>query len=196
MIPVLVLLAGPNGAGKSTLYETRVRPAIAAPFVNADLIQRDELRDPDPDAAYAAARIAAERRAAHLAAGRSFVAETVFSHPSKLDLIDDARARGFTVIVFHVGVEAADLSVARVAARVSEGGHPVPEAKVRARFDRTGPLIREAVRRADRGLVFDNSALNVPPAHMLTLTGGRTTFVAPRLRRWVRDLYAEDIAGG
>nr|WP_238474170.1 hypothetical protein [Altericroceibacterium spongiae] len=48
--------------------------------------------------------------------------ETVFSHPSKLELIDEARTKGFTVIVMHVGVETPDLSVARVGTRVEEGG--------------------------------------------------------------------------
>lgn len=40
-----VLVAGSNGAGKPTLYEARVTPSFACPFVNADLIQRDRLRD-------------------------------------------------------------------------------------------------------------------------------------------------------
>lgn len=60
MRPGLVLLAGPNGAGKSTLYQTRVAPSFAGPFINADLIQRDELKDPSMEASYQAARIAAE----------------------------------------------------------------------------------------------------------------------------------------
>lgn len=59
----IILLAGPNGAGKSTLYQTRVAPAFAGPFVNADIIQREELDDTSPEASYATAEIAAERRA-------------------------------------------------------------------------------------------------------------------------------------
>ena len=90
-----------------------------------------------------------------LEAGNSFATETVFSHPSKLDIIDRARARGYIVIVMHVGIESPDLSVARVKARVQESGHDVPEDKIRARFDRGQPLIREAVLRADRGMVFE-----------------------------------------
>ena len=57
------MLAGPNGSGKSTLYETRIAPKFAVPFINADLIQRDELKDGDVNAAYEAAQIATERRA-------------------------------------------------------------------------------------------------------------------------------------
>ena len=48
MSRTIILLAGPNGAGKSTLYQTRVAPAFVGPFVNADIIQRDELDDTAP----------------------------------------------------------------------------------------------------------------------------------------------------
>jgi len=193
MKPTVVLLAGPNGAGKSTLYECRVKPAFAGPFVNADIIQRDELKNPSMEASYEAARIAAERRAEMLAAGKSFATETVFSHPSKLEIIDDARSRGFIVIVMHVGVDDADLSVARVAERTKEGGHDVPEEKIRARYDRGAPLIRAAVLRADRGLVFDNSALNTPPARMLVFEQGRLTQAAPNVPIWIQRVYSEDL---
>lgn len=59
--PTLALIAGPNGAGKSTFCETLVRPRFKAPFINADIIQRDELQDPDLMASYRAGQIAAER---------------------------------------------------------------------------------------------------------------------------------------
>src|SRR4030095_16891974 len=152
MKPTMIVLAGPNGAGKSTLYKVRVAPSFAGPFINADIIQRDALRDPSPAAFYEAAQIASSRRADYLAQGRDFVTETVFSHPSKLALIDKARTRGFTVIVMHIGVAPPDLSGARVGARVEEGGHIVPEDKIRARYTRGAPFIRAAILKADRGM--------------------------------------------
>jgi predicted ABC-type ATPase len=193
MRPSLVLLAGPNGAGKSTLYQTRVAPSFAGPFVNADVIQRDELDDPSMEAAYEAARIADDRRRALLDARQSFAAETVFSHPSKLEMIETAQARGYLVVVMHVGVDSPDLSVARVRSRTEEGGHDVPEGKVRARYERGQPLIREAVLRADRGMVFDNSRLNTPPGQMLVFAGGRLVQVEPRITRWIARLYASEL---
>lgn len=193
MRPSLVLLAGPNGAGKSTLYQTRVAPSFAGPFINADVIQRDELADPSMAAAYRAAEIAGERRAALLARGQSFATETVFSHPSKLAIIDDARSRGYIIIVLHVGVETADLSVARVAERLREGGHDVPEEKIRARFARSQALIRRAVLAADRGMVFDNSALNTPPRQVLVFGAGRLLRADALLPQWVLSVYAEDL---
>lgn len=193
MRPSLVLLAGPNGAGKSTLYQTRVAPSFAGPFINADIIQRDELRDASMAASYEAAGIARDRRSAMLDAGKSFATETVFSHASKLGIIEDARARGYLVIVMHVGVESADLSVARVKGRTKEGGHDVPEDKIRARYDRGRPLIREAVLRADRGLVYDNSKLNDPPRQVLVFARGRLVRADPRLPEWVISAYADDL---
>ena len=68
----MFMLAGPNGAGKSTLYETVIRPRLTAPFINADLIQRDELRDLSMAAAYQAAHIAERRRRDLLQQRRSF----------------------------------------------------------------------------------------------------------------------------
>lgn len=57
--------------------------------------------------------------------------------------------------------------------RTAEGGHDVPEDKIRSRYDRGQPLIRQAVLRADRGMVFDNSRLNTPPRLMLMFAAGR-----------------------
>ena len=193
MRPSLVLLAGPNGAGKSTLYQTRVAPSFAAPFINADLIQTDELKDASMEASYRAAEIAAERRAGLLEAHKSFATETVFSHPSKLDIITDARARGYVVIVMHVGVDDPDLSVARVRTRKAEGGHDVPEQKIRDRYQRGQPLIRQAVLRADRGMVFDNSRLNEAPRLALMFAAGRLVQAEPVLPNWILSGYAEDL---
>ena len=193
MRPVLVLLAGPNGAGKSTLYQTRVAPSFGGPFINADLIQRDELRDPSMEASYRAAEIAAERRAELLEAKRSFATETVFSHPSKLAVITEAQALGYMVIVMHVGVDDPELSVARVRARTEEGGHDVPEAKIRDRYARGQPLIREAVLQADRGMVFDNSCLNAPPRLVLLFAAGRLARAEALLPNWVLSGYAADL---
>ncbi|MFN3538119.1 MAG: zeta toxin family protein [Brevundimonas sp.] len=193
MRPALVVLAGPNGAGKSTLYETRVAPSFAGPFINADLIQRDELKDTSPEASYKAAKIATERRTSLLAKRKSFATETVFSHPSKLNLITEAQGHGYRVIVMHVGVDDPELSVARVRARTGEGGHDVPEDKIRARYGRGQPLIRLAVLLADRGMVFDNSMLNTPPRLALLFAAGRLVRADPVLSDWVLAGYAKDL---
>lgn len=187
----MIVLAGANGTGKSTLYTTRVAPSFEGPFVNANIIQRDELGDASPGAAYEAARIAADRRQDFLNRGEDFVTETVFSHPSKLDLIHEARAHGFDIVLLHIGVDSPDIAVARVAACVQEGGHPVPEDKIRARYARNGRFIRQAVLEADRGVVYDNSLRNLAPKRRLIFTNGRLTSMHPDLPSWILALYGD-----
>ena len=187
--PSLIVLAGPNGAGKSSLYDVVMAPRLAMPFVNADRIQRERLDPADMQAAYTAARMAAEMRDTLIAERRSFVMETVFSHPSKVELVRAAIAAGYRTSLHHVGVEGAQLSVDRVALRVRRGGHPVPDAKIRARYARNGVLIRQAAQLCDRACVWDNSRHATPPRQVLRLREGVRTWAADPLPRWVADLY-------
>ena len=131
------LLAGPNGAGKSTLYRALVREGILGPpleFVNADLHERAHLQHmTDPQQRSEAARAWAEaRRTALMDARTSFASETVFSHPSKLRLIDAAQRLGYTVALHIVALDDPARLPARVAQRVREGGHPVPVDRILA----------------------------------------------------------------
>ncbi|HRE02704.1 MAG TPA: zeta toxin family protein, partial [Ilumatobacteraceae bacterium] len=138
--PALHLIAGPNGAGKSTLHDRIIGPSTGLEFVNADVIASQRWPGDELSHAYEASALAAARRAELLAAQSSFVTETVFSHRSKLDLIDDALAAGY-LVTLHVVIVPVELSVARVANRVTVGGHDVPVDKVRGRFARLWPLV-------------------------------------------------------
>lgn len=90
--PVLRLIAGPNGAGKTTLATRVVAPTTRLRFVNANVIAAQRWPVAQAEHAYEASQVAAEQRQDLIAARTSFITETVFSHPSKLDLILGARA--------------------------------------------------------------------------------------------------------
>ncbi|GAC57132.1 hypothetical protein GOHSU_16_00900 [Gordonia hirsuta DSM 44140 = NBRC 16056] len=156
--PRLDLVIGCNGAGKSTLITDLLLPRLSGSFyVNADEIARQRWPD-DPEArSYDAAQIAARTRAGLITMGRPFIAETVFSHPSKLELLDSAHAHGFRVVL-HVVMVPEELAVHRVRLRVTSGGHSVPEEKIRARYQRVWPLAAQGISRADLAYVYDNSA--------------------------------------
>jgi len=189
----MFVIAGPNGAGKSTFYKNVIAPRIKAPFINADIIQRNELKDPSMEAAYQAATIAEARRQRALRTGTSFVTESTFSHASKLALIQGAKATGFCVVVYHINVRQPELSVARVAQRVSEGGHAVPESKIRERYERNQPLIRMAVLAADFAFVYDNSWLNRPAELLIMFRSGEVIESADGLPAWAKTLYADEL---
>ena len=158
----LDLVVGPNGAGKSTFVRLTLAPVLPhATFVNADLIAQQRWPDDPETHSYEAARIAARTRKALTARREPFIAETVFSHPSKLDLPREAAAAGYYRAV-HVVLVPEAVAVARVAARVVAGGHTVPEDKIRGRYQRLWPLVAEAIVLADTATVYDNSQRKGP----------------------------------
>src|SRR5215217_3088550 len=107
----LDLVVGPNGAGKSTFVELTLAPLLpGSVFVIADEIAKQRWPQDAPSHAYEAAQIAEQTRARLIELGRSFIAETVFSHPSKLELIDTAHAAGYTVVL-HVLLMPEELAV-------------------------------------------------------------------------------------
>jgi len=158
----LDLVVGPNGAGKSTFVGFTLAPLLPrSVFVNADEIAKLRWPDDPLGHAYDAARIAAETRAKLIETGVSFIAETVFSHLSKLDLIHTARDAGYTVAL-HVVLIPENLAVERVKRRVRHGGHDVPEVKIRQRHRRLWPLVAEAIEIVDTATVYDNSQRKGP----------------------------------
>ena len=154
------MLAGPNGAGKSTLAERMILPTTHLPFVNADVLAA-QLGLSDAKGAYRAAELAAQERDRLLAGRESFVTETVFSHPSKVELLQAARTAGYRVTL-HVVLVPVELSLARVADRVRRGGHPVPEEKIRGRHARLWAHVADAVALADDSFAYDNSSARDP----------------------------------
>ena len=158
----LDLVVGPNGSGKSTFVRLVLAPALpSTSFVNADEIAAREWPD-DPEAhAYEAAAMAATTRSRLIELGLPLIAETVFSHPSKLELVDEASAAGY-YLALHVLMVPEDLAVARVDYRLASGGHRVPVDKIRQRYRRLWANVVEAVPKAGSATFWDNSPLDGP----------------------------------
>ncbi|MBE0473101.1 zeta toxin family protein [Rhodoferax sp.] len=197
--PVFYLLAGPNGAGKSTLYKALVLTGAipdAAEFVNADLYEAEHLQHiAQPQVRSEQARLWANaRRAALLEAGQSFVSETVFSHTSKLALIEEAQAQGFFVMLLVVALDQPAHLLARVAQRVAEGGHPVPVERILARYPRTLANLTQAVRLADAAVLYDSQDVT-PGTHtaVAICKGAWTKELMQRLPQWAQQILARDL---
>jgi predicted ABC-type ATPase len=167
----LHLVVGPNGSGKTTFVAEFLSLELPTyPYVNADEIAKARWPADSDAHAYDAAQVAAETRAHLIASGRSFIAETVFSHPSKLDLIRSAQEAGYQVVL-HVMLVPEELAVRRVGYRVRAGGHDVPEHKIRERYHRLWPLVGQAISVVDRAVVYDNSRL-AGPVNIADFFGG------------------------
>lgn len=158
----LDLIVGPNGAGKTTLFERVIAPARPGlPFVNADRIAADRWPGEEQERSYDAAEVAAAARQALIDARLDFCAETVFSHPSKVDLVATATDAGYDVVL-HVVMIPLELCAPRVAHRVAAGGHDVPADKLAARYERLWGLVVAAVPRCRRAVFYDNAGDDGP----------------------------------
>jgi predicted ABC-type ATPase len=186
--PVAWLIAGINGAGKTTFYEEFLRPKLAAEFVNADEIARSRFGGNAAEHAYEAGRLAEARRRELVEERSSFIAETVFSHPSKLDFLRDLRARGYLVHLIYVHVPL-PLARKRVATRVHLGGHDVPVEKIRSRYSRVIANLLAAIPLVDRAYLYDNSRADRLHRHVMSFADGRLVRVSPDPPRWVGQLF-------
>lgn len=150
-------MVGPNGAGKSTLLRLVLSPAWPTSLVvNADVIAAQRWPDDPETHAYEAAEVAASTRSELIERRTPFIAETVFSHPSKLQLLRAANDAGFYTAL-HLVMLPEELAVARVVTRVGAGGHSVPENKIRSRFHRLWHLVAEAIAFSDSATCYDTS---------------------------------------
>lgn len=168
----LDLVVGPNGAGKSTFVDVVLVPTLPhQAFVNADEIAKQYWPGEEVEKSLVAARLADVLRTAFIAMAEPFIAETVFSHPSKVDLIRESLAAGYRVHL-HVLMLPEDDAVARVRKRVGQGGHEVPEEKIRSRYQRLWVNVVDAVHLCDTANVYDNTGRR--PALVARFSGGVT----------------------
>ena len=187
--PQLWILVGGNGAGKSTYYPLALEP-LGLPFVNADLLARIVFAE-DPEAhSYEAAQLAERQRHQLLEQGVSFCFETVYSHPSKIDFIALAKALGYQVIMVLIHLESPGLNQARIATRISEGGHSVPADKVISRIPRLLDQVRASIPLVDVLRAYDNSSAVDPFVPVFTITNGSLSLDLDPLPAWAAALLS------
>jgi predicted ABC-type ATPase len=156
-VPVITVVAGPNGSGKSTLTQA------------LDFEGRKNLLDPvaiarrlnpvDPHSvALTAGREIWQRIQEYLDKRVSFAIETTLASKRTLGIMQNTKVCGFTVQLVYIGLDTPERGILRVQQRVLQGGHDVPDEDVRRRYNRGLTNLPEAIRIADRAIVYDNSA--------------------------------------
>ena len=133
--PRIIIIAGPNGAGKTTFArEFLTREAACPVFVNADLIAAGLAPFAPDTAALQAGRVMLQELARHFAARTSFAFETTLSGRGYVRLIKEWQAAGYRIKLIFLQLASPEEAIARVAQRVRQGGHNIPEAVIRRRF--------------------------------------------------------------
>ena len=131
----IIIIAGPNGAGKTTFArEFLPQEANCPTFINADLIAQGLSPFRPEAAALRAGRIMLEMIADCVRRGESFAIETTLSGRGYAQLIPAWKRAGYRVTIFFLELPSAEMAVQRVALRVRQGGHHIPEPVIRRRF--------------------------------------------------------------
>lgn len=131
----IIIIAGPNGAGKTT-FARDFLPAEAQTlrFINADLIAAGLAPFNPESASFKSGRLMLEEIDECVDAGKSFAFETTLSGLIYLKKIAVWQALGYQVKLWFLCLPSDDIAVARVARRVVQGGHNIPEDVIRRRF--------------------------------------------------------------
>jgi predicted ABC-type ATPase len=186
----LWILAGGNGAGKSTFYHHYLAK-YGIKFVNADLIAKEIDDENTEESSYQAATIAAKIRDDLISKGVTFCFETVFSHESKIDIIAQAKAHGYRVILIYIHLNDSALNEARVQQRISEGGHSVPPEKIHSRIPRTKKNIKSALTLVDEARLLNNSFRDNPFQQIAVLKAGEYKKPISPLPGWVIEILPD-----
>lgn len=168
--PSLYVIAGPNGAGKTTFARTFLPHfANCREFVNADYIATGLSPFAPTTAAIEAGRLMLKRMREISSHRRSFAIETTLSGKGYLRLFRRLKTSGYHIHLFYLWLPSVLLAIQRVRDRVRQGGHSVPEADIRRRFDRGLKNVFGSYRRVwDSWTLIDNSAA-MPRLIALTL---------------------------
>jgi len=101
-------------------------------------------------------------REALLARKKRFSFETVFSHESNIEFMEQAAKEGYKVYLYFVSTESPEINKYRVKLRVLQGGHDVDEDKIEKRYYRSLELLHAAAEISYQTYFFDNSGLEEP----------------------------------
>ncbi len=159
-VPRLFVLAGTNGAGKSSIGGATIRSRGGEYFNPDEAAARIRQAQPHLSATQAnsAAWHEGKRLLQHaIAQDLDYNFETTLGGKSFAALLKDAAAKGFEVRIWYVGLASPEHHLARVKARVKKGGHDIPEADIRRRFDQSRLQLIELLPHLAELRIYDNS---------------------------------------
>ncbi len=135
--PRALILAGPNGCGKTTFAREFLPVEGNCPtFINADLIAEGLSPFRPESMAIEASRLMLDHVRQAVAMRHDFAVETTLAGRAYLRMIHEWQSVGYQVELIFLQLPSPEMAVQRVRQRVAHGGHNIPEADIRRRFDR------------------------------------------------------------
>jgi len=118
--------------------------------------------------------------------GEQLSFETVMSHDSKINILQNAIKMGYRNYLYFVSTEDVAINKYRVMVRTKDGGHNVPTEKIESRYVRSLSLLKEAVKYTYRTYIYDNSG-DEAKLILDIFNGSEVTIRAPEIPLWVMN---------
>jgi predicted ABC-type ATPase len=183
LTPIMYVFAGNNGSGKSTIRNLIVDRLGISVNIDPDALARgiDSLH---PESR----KVSAGKEAIKLARDcirnrRDFSVETTLAGGNAVRLMRDAKASGFEVTMFFVGLGDYHLNIERVAVRVKNGGHHIPSEDIVRRDHTSIQNLLSNLHLIDHLIVIDNS--HTEGEIILSTNNGSITYRSQTLPQWV-----------
>lgn len=198
----IVVAAGTNGAGKSVIAGEFLAARVEGVYFNPDLaakamVERDGLTLAEANARAWTRGFDLLNRSIEL--NQDFSFETTLGGNSMTQALLRAAASGLEIFIFYVGLDSPERHIARVAARVRRGGHPIPAEKIRERYPKSLANLIKLLAHASEVRIYDNSdeTMDGRPSARLVLSMSRKRIVKPPLDQlvatapsWARPVIA------
>jgi predicted ABC-type ATPase len=157
----VVIFAGPNGSGKSSIIAHQLTEGNSLPnlYICPDIIvaQKYQHIEDELERYRYAADEAEQLRYQAIEQGKSFIFETLASTPNKLEFLEYAKEKGYSIELIFVTTKDPQINIKRVNKRVNEGGHNVPTDKIVARYYKSMDLLKKFIEVSDSALIIDNT---------------------------------------
>jgi predicted ABC-type ATPase len=134
-MPHLIIIAGSNGSGKTTTAPALLQNAVHIDnFVNADVIAQGLCAFQPEKAAIQAGRVMLDRIHTLADERANFAFETTLASRTFAPWIKGLKQQGYQFHLTFLWLKTVDLALSRVQERIKMGGHAVPEATIRRRY--------------------------------------------------------------
>jgi len=154
----ILMIAGPNGAGKTTTAMRFISNHEIDEFINADEIAHGLAPMHPESMSLTASKLMLKRFEELLEMNKNFAFETTASGKNYVKRLHEAQVRGYEIHLVFLWLPSPELAVQRVAHRVAQGGHNIPEETIKRRYHiGLENLIKYYLPLSDSAIILDNS---------------------------------------
>jgi len=190
-MPTLYILAGPNGAGKTTFYYKATEEGyidVTLPFINVDVIARNELGGYSEVNFAQAAELARSRIALQIDKKADFMIESNLAKNADYDWLLNMKNAGYAIVLYFLCTKDILINIDRVERRVKEGGHYIPPHIISDRYNMCLLYLKTKLHLFKEAYLIDNTGQTIN--EVAVLNEGKIVFESIGNVEWATILLS------